>query len=72
MWRFGSYARILYSISIAEDKGENRMATLIESMTGVCIKSPFFNDPKTLELFPDISKNGTASKRNKTYNNMRF
>ena len=41
------------------------MATLIESITGVCIKSPFFSDPKTLELFPDISKNGTTSKRNR-------
>ena len=41
------------------------MATVIESMTGVLIKSPFFGDSKTLELFPDISKNGTSPKRNR-------
>ena len=41
------------------------MATLIESMTGVCIKSPFFGDQKTLELFLGISNNGTKSKRNR-------
>ena len=41
------------------------MATVIESMTGVRINSPFFSDPATLELFPDISKNGTSPKRNR-------
>ena len=41
------------------------MATVIENMTGVQIKSPFFSDLKTLELFPDISKSGTSSKRNR-------
>lgn len=41
------------------------MATVIESMTGVRIKSPFFGDSKTLELFPDISKKGTSPKRNR-------
>ena len=41
------------------------MATVIESMTGVRINSPFFRDPVTLELFPDISKNGTSPKRNR-------
>ena len=34
------------------------MATVIENMTGVQIKSPFFSDLKTLELFPDIQKVG--------------
>lgn len=41
------------------------MATVIDSMTGICVKSPFFSDSATLELFPDISKNGTSSKRNR-------
>lgn len=41
------------------------MATVIDNMTGVHIQSPFFSDPKTLELFPDISQSGTSSKRNR-------
>lgn len=41
------------------------MATVIDSMTGICVKSPFFSDSATLELFPDISKNGTSPKRNR-------
>ena len=41
------------------------MATVIDSMTGVRIQSPFFSDPKTLELFPGISQNGTSTKRNR-------
>lgn len=60
-----SDSRILYSIGIDEYEGENSMATVIESMTGVCIKSPFFNSPKILEFFPDISQNGTSPKRNR-------
>ena len=43
------------------------MATVIENMTGVQIKSPFFSDLKTLELFPDISKSGTSAMRNRSH-----
>jgi len=41
------------------------MATVIKSMTGILIQSPFFSDPKGLEIFPDISQNGTSPKRNR-------
>ena len=41
------------------------MAAVIDNMTGVRVQSQFFGDPKILELFPDISQNGTSPKRNR-------
>ena len=44
------------------------MSTTIDSMTGIVIKSPFFDGPSALELFPthpNVLKNPNAPQKNR-------
>mgnify|MGYP005799339093 FL=1 len=44
------------------------MSTTIDSMTGIVIKSPFFDGPSALELFPthpNVLKNPSAPHKNR-------